>query len=303
MKSRYDRNQKLYEKVKNNDYEDYNTHVKDLELEFTPTESRKDFHEKKRLSLYFKDIENELEQASSKLNNISEDSGLEIKKNVDLKSLIEQAKQNQREQGSGLFSNTQYEILSSLNVEESQPEEDEEDLELHDLVGKTEEINLEDSRLFVTNFNEISDDLQPLDENFAPTMEEEASELTEEVEEALEEIDNEESDDDFFGTEPVEVVEEDLVEINESDEEFFAVDAEEDQSEEHIEDTASKNIEEVVEVKEEQVEEKPEVIENVKEKDEEKEKRESMVTYVLLFLILVLLVVGLVIVSQYVGGF
>lgn len=176
MKSRYDRNQELYEKVKNNDFEDYNSKVTDFDLDFEGKDVRRNFHEKKRLSVYFDDIEKELETANNKLNTIGENSGLEIKKNVDLKNLIEQAKKNHREQGGNIFSNTQYEILSSLNVEESEAELAEDaDLVLEDILGETRELNLTEELVFDDNFAGTMVDLNILNPD-SMTLDEEPSE-------------------------------------------------------------------------------------------------------------------------------
>ncbi len=168
MKSRYDRNQELYKKVKENDFEDYNNQIEDFDLEFEAKDSRKSFHEKKRLSLYFKDIEQELETANTKLNSMSEESALEIKKDIDLKSLIEQAKKNHREQGGNIFSNTQYEILSSLNVEENVDaiDEEERDLILEDIIGETKELQIEKEVVVENDLGNSIVNLQVLDSSF-----------------------------------------------------------------------------------------------------------------------------------------
>ncbi|MFV0499131.1 MAG: hypothetical protein ACK5NF_03755 [Bacilli bacterium] len=169
MKSRYDKNQELYAKVKNNDYDDYNNGIEDFNIEFEAKESRKKFQEKKRLSIYFKDIEQELESANEKFSNISNSRGLEIKKDADLKTLIEQAKKNHRENGGNIFSNTQYEILSSLNVEESDVEEDS-NLMLEEIIGQTMELDLENQLISddfsdsIVQLNDISDYIENDDE-------------------------------------------------------------------------------------------------------------------------------------------
>ncbi|MFV0424046.1 MAG: hypothetical protein ACK5K7_00515 [Bacilli bacterium] len=261
MKSRYDRNQQLYEKVKNNDYDDYNQNVKDFELDFDAKDSRKGFHEKKRLSVYFQDIEHELESANTKLNSISDSTGLEIKKDVDLKSLIQQAKKNHREQGGNIFSNTQYEILSSLNVEESASglDEEDKDLILEDIIGETIELNLENELVIDDNFGDSIVDLRIID--------------TDKVEE-IEEFD----DIDLISLEnpqKIPIVEEEVTSLEEIEEEPV---------EEKHKENDDKKVSKIDEV-------------------EIEEKSEKWITILLVFLIISLIVVGLVVLSQYIGGF
>lgn len=307
MKSRYDRNQELYEKVKNNDFEDYNQQVKDFSLEFDAKDSRKQFHEKKRLSVYFKDIDTELESANTKLNSIGENTGLEIKKDVDLKSLIEQAKKNHREQGGNIFSNTQYEILSSLNVEENVNSMDEEDrdLILEDIIGQTKKLNLEEELIFDDSFGNSIVDLKVIDEFYTETKEnfyegetvkdEEVLE-TEEVEELKEET-TPESEYTDFKLEEIKDVE--LEEYN--DEEVVDLDFDFEEELDEVEIPEQKIVKKE-EVKEEKAEVLSKDIVNADDKNT-KEKSEKWLTILLVFLIVSLIVVGLVIVSQYVGGF
>lgn len=291
MKSRYDRNQELYEKVKNNDYEDYNNSVVDDVLEFDRKESREEFREKKRLSVYFQDIDSELETANSKLNDISEDSGLEIKKNVDLKSLIEQAKKNQRDQGGTMFSNTQYEILNSLNVEEQDVELDEEDkdLILEDIIGKTMEM---------TSVNDIA--------------------VEEEFDNTIVDLNSLEDFEDAFATKNIidDYEDTDMLDLEEIEDDTrieSSVFAEEEVEENIVEEAEQNIVEEAIELVEEKVEEpkkdkKKEKKEkkqnkrekNIEEDDEEEEEGGLLLTLILVVLIIALIAVGGLIIFQYI---
>lgn len=134
-KSRYEKNKKLYEKVKNNDFEDYNNNVVDRDLDFNPTVLRKEYQEKKRLSKYFDDLDTNLHDVNIKLDSLKKDDTLEMKEDVDLKTLIESAKKKQMESGGKIFSNTQHEILDSLSVEEDPDKE----IELENIVCSDDE--------------------------------------------------------------------------------------------------------------------------------------------------------------------
>lgn len=129
LSSRYDRNAKLYEKVKNNDYDDYNASVVDQPLDFKASVPRAEFLEQRRLKKYFNDIDDSITDVTQKLDTMKKQDTLEIKKDVDLQALIASAKLKQMQSGGQFFSNTQHEILNSLNVEE-------EEVSLENIVGE-----------------------------------------------------------------------------------------------------------------------------------------------------------------------
>ncbi len=341
MKSRYDRNQELYEKVKNNDFEDYNSKVTDFDLDFEGKDVRKNFHEKKRLSVYFDDIEKELETANSKLNTIGENSGLEIKKNVDLKNLIEQAKKNHREQGGNIFSNTQYEILSSLNVEESEAELAEDaDLVIEDILGETRELNLPEDLVFDDNFagtmvdlnvlnpDDITLDEEPsepenalvFDDNFTGTMvdlsvieeynldseEDDIEDLpfADFVTEDYDFVEEAKNQDEGEVLESFDVVEED-VELNlENSKDLKEVYASlnKNNTEEELEEIDIFDEDEEYDEDEKTVTAVRETRQNSKKGKGNAGKNDKFLTLVLIFLIISIMVVGFIIASQYIGG-
>ncbi len=135
--SRYDKNKKLYEKVKTNDLEEYNEKIKDDEISLEGLAiSRKEYREKKKMSMYFDDIDKELDEVSTLLDTktTSEDSKV-MKEDINLKDLIEQSKQN-KENNFKIFTNTQHEILSNLDV-------DSETVDLSDIIGSDESLDFE----------------------------------------------------------------------------------------------------------------------------------------------------------------
>ncbi len=268
--SRYDKNKQLYDKVKNNDYDEYNQNIKDEELEFTPKISRKEYQEKKRLSVYFQDIDDELSNVNDKLNTLTPQESLEIKEDANLKALIEQAKKKQLEQGSQIFTNTQHEILDSLNVEET-----DDAVSLDDLVGdeEVEELDLDEANEEL----DLSDEAVELDfsETETPDLILEENDVEEDFVE-VEELDlsDEPVELDFDETEPVE--------LNEEEESDF-------------EDDSHEEIADFDEIYDDGVEDE------VTSKETVKKKSSLILTFILVLLIILLVGMGLFIASNYIG--
>ncbi len=135
--SRYEKNKKLYEKVKTNEYDNYNEKIKSEDVNISgKAMSRQEFREKKKLSLYFDDMDKELEEASSKLeSHATPDLRESMREEVNLRDLIEYSKQNKKDNVK-IFTNTQHEILSNLNVET-------EEYDLESIIGEADPENLE----------------------------------------------------------------------------------------------------------------------------------------------------------------
>ncbi len=288
--SRYDKNKQLYDKVKNNDYDEYNQNIKDEELEFTPKISRKEYQEKKRLSVYFQDIDDELSNVNDKLNTLTPQESLEIKEDANLKALIEQAKKKQLEQGSQIFTNTQHEILDSLNVEET-----DDAVSLDDLVGdeEVEELDLDETSEELDLSGEAVEELDLDEVNEELDLNDEPVELdfseTETPDLILEEND----------------VEEDFVEVEELDlsdepveldfDETEPVELNEEEQESDFEDDSHEEIADFDEIYDDGAEDE------VTSKETVKKKSSLILTFILVLLIILLVGMGLFIASNYIG--
>ncbi len=146
--SRYQRNSKKYAKIKEMDLDIYNETIDSIEeigdgLELDT--SRAEYQKQKRYDMYFKGLKRNIETANDQLQNIpKKENAMELRKEVDLKTLIAQAKARGRNQKS-MFSNTQYEILKNIKLDEGLEEREEDAVTLEMLVGEpTEEIKLDD---------------------------------------------------------------------------------------------------------------------------------------------------------------
>ncbi len=277
-KSRYDRNSDLYEKVKNNDYTSHNERVVDFELDFNPSQPRKDYQEKKRLNQYFDDLDTSISDVNVKLDSLKKQDTLEMKDEVDLRSLIESAKKKQMESGGKIFTNTQHEILNSLNVESEDP------IDLENIVGSN---NLD----FEVDENSSEfDNTVVLDDGY----ENEALQDTEEISE----IDFDSAD----------IIEEEGDVVKSSV--FLDVDAE-DTSEEYEEVEDFENLEVEEEVEEFTSDFNFDDFDEDEDEDEENEVvakaskglSSAIVTVILVLLIILLLVIGIVVASQYLEVF
>ncbi len=277
--SRYDRNAKLYEQVKNNDYDSYNAQVKDVELEFSSSQPRKEYQEKKRLNKYFDDLDTSISDVNVKLDSLKKQDTLEMKDEVDLKSLIETAKKKQMESGGKIFTNTQHEILNSLNVGEEEP------VDLENIVGAVAAADL----LVDANSSEFDNTvvLEEGYENVVIAGDGQTSEIDfDDLETAANNEDIVESSV-FMGSDQSEAIDEEVTEFSDLEEEY-----------EEVEDFTSE-----MEFDDFDEEEEEEYYEDEKPVKSKGGLNSAIVTVILILLIILLIVLGVVVASQYLEVF
>lgn len=148
MESRYKKNDRLYSVAKTMELDEYNELVNfddNFKSLVNTSISRKEYQDKKRYESFFSGMQKNIDSATEILDQQNEDENhLDLKKDVDLKALIEQSKEKNRKVG-GIFSNTQYEILKNIDLIAAPKYEVEEDMiDLTQIVGQpTQEFAME----------------------------------------------------------------------------------------------------------------------------------------------------------------